>query len=117
MMRLDGTRRSLRSMGLPTRSTTRGQSRGTGASHRPGPALRAGELLLAVAFDPLRPSTPASAAVTRVALELARERMRRHEALRQAARRRRIRRSIMMGSLVLAAAAAGTGRARGSVRG
>jgi hypothetical protein len=96
------------------RTTTLAGPRGTGALRRSGPALRAGEVLLAIGLSRLSRRAPVTYAVSRTALglALARRRMLAREAERSARRRRRIRRSIVAGA-VLVALAAGTGRALG----
>jgi hypothetical protein len=109
-MRPGRRERSLHPMG---RLATRDHLRGTGMAHRPGPALRTGGLLLALALN-RRTATRASVVMGRAAYVLARDRLRRREARRRAARRRQIGRSIVVGSVVVAAAAAKSRRPAGA---
>ena len=87
----------------------------TGAPRRSGPALRAGDVLLAIGLARLSRRAPLTFAVSRTALALARRRMLALAAERQARRRKRIRRSLVAGA-VLVAAAAGTRRALGGAK-
>jgi len=115
MMRSARTATIVAPMELLGRRTTLTGPRGTGALRRSGPALRAGEVLLAIGLARLSRRAPVTYAVSRTALRLARRRMLVREAERSALRRRRMRRLIVAGT-VLVAAAAGTSRALGGSR-
>jgi hypothetical protein len=74
---------------------------------RSGRRLRVGEALLAVGLTRMTRTSPLAYVVGRAAMRAMRMRLLEREAMRLAARRRQIRRSIVAGSVL--AAAVGTG--------